>query len=92
MATADLRTEERYTEADYDDMLNESYGEVSICGLKYQASYALREVDPVAYRCGFADFQEEIEIWTCSECGEEFGEQWEAEECCEDDDEEDDEE
>jgi hypothetical protein len=40
----------------YNDMLDDLYGEVSIAGLQYQTSHALREVDAVAYRCGFADW------------------------------------
>jgi hypothetical protein len=41
----------------YNDMLDD-YGPVEICGMEYEASYALREVDPVAYRCGMADYED----------------------------------
>ena len=40
----------------YDDMLDEVYGEIKICGYEYSASYALKEIDPTAYRCGFNDW------------------------------------
>lgn len=43
----------------YDEMLN-SCGEVNICGHNYQASYALKEVDSTAYRCGKADYESNI--------------------------------
>jgi len=48
----------------YDEMLDELYGEIKICGYEYSASNALKEVDPIAYRCGFNDFcdAENIEI------------------------------
>ena len=45
----------------YDEMLSEIYGEVEICGLKYDAARALKEIDPIAYRCGFND-------WLDSQC------------------------
>ena len=40
----------------YDDMLDECYGEVEICGMTYSPSYALYNLDPVAYRCGRDDY------------------------------------
>jgi len=50
-AISDSELEERY-----DDYLDECYGEVSIAGLTYQTSHVLRQVDEVAYRCGFNDW------------------------------------
>lgn len=38
----------------YDDILDEY--PVNIGSLEYAGSYALRELDPIAYRCGFNDF------------------------------------
>jgi len=40
----------------YDEMLDGVYGEVSIGGLTYLTSRAMKEIDPVAYRCGFGDW------------------------------------
>jgi hypothetical protein len=37
-------------------MLNECHEPAMIAGMEYQASRALREVDPIAYRCGFNDW------------------------------------
>ena len=48
--------EERYKEE-----LNEIYGEVEICGYKYPAGDVLKEVDPVAFRVGLADWTSEQE-------------------------------
>lgn len=45
----------------YDDMLNECYPEVDICGYTYTPSHALKEVDPIAYRVGFNDFVSDLE-------------------------------
>lgn len=40
----------------YDEFLDETSGSVVIGNLEYSASEALRSVDPIAYRCGFADW------------------------------------
>jgi hypothetical protein len=54
-----LVVSESEMESSYEDMLSEVYGVVSICGLDYDAADALKEVDPVAYRCGYADYVSE---------------------------------
>lgn len=63
----DIQTGEGLTGSElyerYDDMLDEVYGDVSIAGMSYVTSYALKEVDPIAYRVGFND-------WVDSEFGE----------------------
>ena len=41
----------------YDEMLDESYGKIDICGCSFIASYALKRLDPTAYRCGMSDFE-----------------------------------
>ena len=40
----------------YDEFLDEAYGEVEIAGMTFSTSYALKELDPTAYRCGFNDY------------------------------------
>ena len=58
-----------YDESDlqerYDDMLDEE-GPVTIGGLEYSVSRVLQEVDPIAYRCGMADYRDTLEWdeWT----------------------------
>lgn len=63
----DIASGEALTEDDlydrYDDMLDEVTGEVEIAGYSYSASYAFKNIDPIAYRCGFGD-------WLDSEIGE----------------------
>ncbi len=49
---------------DYEDEYTnfiDGEGEVNIMGMKYQASYVLREVDPTAYRCGLVDYVDGID-------------------------------
>jgi hypothetical protein len=40
----------------YDEMLDECYPMVDVCGYTYDPSRALKELDPIAYRCGFNDW------------------------------------
>ena len=40
----------------YDEMLDECYPEVVIDHSHFQPSEAMRELDPITYRCGFADY------------------------------------
>lgn len=46
-------------EAQYEDMLNDCYEDVDICGHKYSAGRALRLVDETAFRCGCSDWSSE---------------------------------
>lgn len=43
-------------EARYCETLNEVYGMVKIAGYEYETADALASIDPVAFRCGLADF------------------------------------
>ena len=45
----------------YNDMLDECHEDVKICGMTYNTSRALEEVDLIAYRCGFNDFTSHLE-------------------------------
>lgn len=42
--------------AQYDEMLNECHPMVTVCGMEYEPAYALKELDPIAYRVGFNDW------------------------------------
>lgn len=69
------------SDQDYEAVLNDIYGDVEICGLKYSAGRALRELDPVAFRCGKADYESTLG-YECGECGKRFEAENDAEECC----------
>lgn len=47
----------------YRDMLDEVYGEINI-GVTFQPSAVLEEMDPTAFRCGFADYMDSLGINT----------------------------
>ena len=51
---------ERTAHAWFDEMLDDCEGPVELCGMTYSASEVLREVDPVAYRCGFNDYVDSL--------------------------------
>lgn len=44
----------------YDEMLDECYGEIEICGYSYAASIALYRVDEIAYNCGKNDYYDSL--------------------------------
>jgi hypothetical protein len=41
-------------------MLDDCEGPVELCGMTYRASYALKELDPTAYRCAFNDYVDSL--------------------------------
>lgn len=44
-----------YVEDNFDDILDECYDDVVIGSLHYAPSQVLKDVDPIAYRCGISD-------------------------------------
>jgi hypothetical protein len=40
----------------YDETLDEVYGMVQVAGMEYETSRALKELDPIAWRCGWIDW------------------------------------
>lgn len=49
-------------ESQYDDMLDECYDMVNIGNLSYYPSKVLEAVDPIAYRCGYNDYVDSIDL------------------------------
>jgi hypothetical protein len=77
------RIEYEMTDEEYQDFLTSAFGEVDVCGFKYDAGYVLKELDPTAFQCGKADEESEHgDTFKCGECGEVFDDEDEAEECC----------
>ena len=52
---------------EYDEMLDDVYGDVEICGMNYSSSQALKELDPVAYNCGKGDYEANYDLDNCEE-------------------------
>ena len=78
---------EKFTQDEYDEMLNES-GPVEVCGMTFDPADILREMDPVAYNCGFSDMQEYEDVYICPMCGEEHEDEDAAKFCCQTEEEE----
>ena len=55
------------TDEEYDEYLDNIFDEVEIYGMTYAVSYALKELDPTAYRCGKSDFESDFELENCEE-------------------------
>jgi len=66
-------------EKEFEDMLNDTFGTVDVCGMTMDAGTVLRECDPIAFRCALSD---EPIIWACGECDEQYETEEEANECC----------
>lgn len=82
-----IEIEVEVTESEYEDVLDEIYGDVEICGMRYSSGRALRDLDPVAFRCGKIDYEDSLyHKWKCSECDAEYDTEDEAEECCQPED------
>ena len=60
----------------FDETLDEVYREAQIAGVTYSTSYALKKIDPTAYRVGFLDWLDSEELTTDeSEADEDEGEE-----------------
>lgn len=49
------------SENQYDDMLDYCNEMVSICGMEYSASHALKQIDPIAYNCGKSEYESSLQ-------------------------------
>lgn len=63
---SDIRSiDDQELEEQYVEMLNDCYGEVTICNYVFDTSEALKQLDPIAYSVGFSDY-------TSSQCDEQY--------------------
>jgi ribosomal protein S27AE len=77
------RIEYEMTDEEYQDFLTGVFGEIDVCGFKYDAGYVLKELDPTAFRCGKVDEESEHgDTFKCGECGEIYDDEDDAEACC----------
>lgn len=56
--------EENKAKTQYNEFLDECYPTVKVCGYDFSPSYALKELDPTAYRCGFIDWLDSENLTT----------------------------
>ena len=55
------------TDEEYDEHLDSVFDEVEICGFTFSVSYALKELDPIAYRCGKSDYESNFDLSDCED-------------------------
>lgn len=48
----------------YDELLDEIYGEIDVCGYSMDAYRVLKEMDPIAYREGFLNWLDANDLTT----------------------------
>jgi hypothetical protein len=49
------------SEDEYKEILNEMYGEVTVCGQTFQQGDLLEDADPTAFRCGKNDYESALQ-------------------------------
>ena len=77
--------EQAICDDDFQEMLDDNYGDLDVCGLKMGAGYILREMDPIAFSCKKIDYEDTLPYkWECAECGTVYDYEEDAETCCED--------
>lgn len=52
----------------FKDYIDDTTEVVTIWGMEYSASYAIQELDPIAYRVAFSDWLASEECPDCEEC------------------------
>lgn len=78
-----IEIEHEVDDEEYEEFLNELYGDIDVCGLPYPAGHVLHEIDPIAFRCGKVEYEsEQSSRWKCGNCGTEYDDEDEAEDCC----------
>ena len=50
----------KHLKEQYDEMLDEVYGEIKIGTLTFSPSRVLRELDPTAYRIGLSEYEDSL--------------------------------
>jgi len=54
---------ETQLECAYEEMLDEVYGEVVVCGHTFRSAHVLKELSPITYRCEFLDWLDAENEW-----------------------------
>ena len=76
------------TEEMFDEYLNETYPEIEVAGIFFLPSDILKSCDPIAYNCGFIDWESEVykngsyACWECLYCNSVHDSENDALECC----------
>ncbi len=68
-----------YSNEEIRDFIDESEEPVTVCGITFNASRILEELDPIAFSMVNDGMPE---VWVCGECGAKFEDEDDAEHCC----------
>lgn len=69
--------------SEYDQYLDDCYGDIEVAGQRFSTSYALKELDPTAYDIGYGDWVDELPTqWSCPICGCLHDDDADAKWCC----------
>lgn len=76
-----------YTEEDFDDYIDDCYGDVKIGNLSFSSSEVLKEMDPVAYNIEFSEYESSMKKddedgWECQWCNRIYETEEDADDCC----------
>jgi hypothetical protein len=80
------------SDSEYEEILNEIYGDVEVCGYTFGSGSLLVDADPTAFRCGKNDYESGIQTELESQLEREDDSDIEFEEELDEDEEEEDEE
>lgn len=84
MKTLNEKIKENLNPVDQDEYYNmaldNAYGEVSIAGMPFDTSTSFKQLDPIAYNCGQADFFSEDNNFYYNELDGEYYHQHEVDE------------
>ena len=69
-------------EKEFEDYLNDLYGDVDVCGMSMPAGSVLREMDDCAFRTARNDHNSTQDVWECPICHRGYNEESDAQECC----------
>lgn len=70
-----IAIEKEISDEEYMDILNESHGDVEICGMMFASGYALKQLDPIAFSTGANDYADSLQQeYACPICEENCGE------------------
>jgi len=88
------KIENDLTNTDFEEILNDMYEDVNICGYIYSQGRILREIDEIAFNEMKNNYEDSLnrdnEQWRCLECEKIYDNKEEAEKCCNDDNKDDD--
>lgn len=73
---------DKFSEEQFEERLNEIYGDIIICGESFQSGTALKELDPTAFDVMLADAQESETVYECPVCGRDNSDEDGAKWCC----------